>query len=179
MILDDVDYDYDMKKAKFDSINYYFKFDSEEFTSEDFSQLFKVNLAILEELIENNFFEGNFKKEDNGNMTSSSISIGQRYVREFKNKFLQSLRNVPRRDYNESVYLYYNTNVYNEQVSDLKLNLRSVSSTQKPIFDLYDSILTIPQLDLSTRASKNIRNIDIIRKENFNPKRGLELLTSK
>jgi|TARA_Y100000031_G_scaffold155845_1_gene207977 hypothetical protein len=160
MELSNIDYRYKIKTKKFDYINYNFKLPSNVNNGHEATKLAKEAMVDLEKILDNYYSGRNFKKEQDGIVTSRRVTFGHRYSS--VNNVLTTFQKYTSSNLDLDVAIDESG-----ESKDISLHLMNHDGTNERLIKIYDSITDLPELTISDTAKKEIEKINSLIFDNF------------
>ena len=161
MELLDITFGYEIKKNRFSTIRYDFNVISNAENKEDVIRLAKSSLNALEQIINMHYEGGEFKKEKDGEVTSSGIKFWHEYSENIEDF----------RIYQRLTKLGYKISLNSQgNPMNLSLNLRDSSGydlDSSRLLELFDSVVAMDNLRISNEAYVQIDRINFLRSQEF------------
>ena len=156
-----LDFEYTIKDKKFSSIFYNFDAASDAESKEEFIDLAKSSIHRLEQLLDNQYTGKRFIKEESGRVTSSKIK--------FKCEYLNSsiINYIREGGLNKTELSYVISMDPKGEPISLTLNLNNSEPNSARILKVYDSIIKLPNLEISDEAQIQVDRINSLRSEKF------------
>ena len=156
MELSRIDFKYGVKSKEFSYMLYTFNMLPDVNQREEVINLARSSLQNLESILDKNYAGNEFKKEENGDITSSRIEFGYDYGNLTKLRYVISM-NPP------------------GEPRDLSLSLMNMDPDSKRLLEVYNSLLAIPNLEISNQAKVQVSRINSLISERFDVKEYLSL----
>ena len=168
MNLSNLNFQYKIKDKKFPFISYEFNILPDVESKEELIELAKSSLQDLERILDNKYTRKGFKKEEDGEVTSSKIELGYNYSN-------SSLISIFRKGLNLTQLRYVILINSKGEPRDLTLSLTNSDSNSARLLDVYDSVIMLPKLEISEDAQLQVDRINSLRSERFDVKEYLSL----
>lgn len=155
MKLEQVLFEYDIKKKLFSSVYYTFPLALDSQSKEEVIDSIRNAVVELEGILDSEILVKGVSKEEEGRMTSVSLEFGYRYF--YTSSWHDPIETL-------RVKLKYRISLQESKVEDANLDVTHHDDDEGRILRVYDKILAIPRLEISEKAQDPIRKINALRK---------------
>lgn len=166
-----LEFQYSIETDSFNSFSYSFTSVSKDDSNEDIIMTATSSLQSLDKIILNTYKEQDLIKRKTGNITSRYTTFGHNYSVKNRESFTEINTSL--------VELKYFLNTDKGTITDIILKLNSLTSKYSKHLELYDSIISIEDLEISRSAQIEIDRVGFLRDKGFREENILSLPDDK
>lgn len=162
MDLTRVSFNYQIKDKTFSRLNYDFSVQNKDIPSTELVKLAKTEFTELEQILDQYYTGKGFTKQQNGDISSSIISCGFDYSNRHMGNLFWS------KNFRSSTTLRLDIHTYSGTYpTEFSISIANYDADMKRLFRVHDTIISLPDMNISAAAKHEIDTINFLRTQNF------------